>query len=163
MNALNRGGKRSQWSEKRGNQPANCKSIRNERKARSLNSGSGVGGEQRLLTKHGSSDEKGARKRGNRIERKGVDERTVHGKPSLFSMCIHVCVCVCVYLLVGRDVIATVLTRIELPLGRTAISYNERNSTERNLSPGHPFPTPPRFRYPAIMRQERNATPFLCQ
>lgn len=26
----------------------------------------------------------------------------------------------------GRDVIATVLTRIELPLGRTAISYNER-------------------------------------
>lgn len=38
--------------------PANCKSIRNERKARSLNSGSG-GGEQRLLTKHGSSGEKG--------------------------------------------------------------------------------------------------------
>lgn len=29
-------------------------------------------------------------------------------------------------LLGGRDVIATVLTRIELPLGRTAISYNER-------------------------------------
>lgn len=68
--------------------PANCKSIRNERKARSLNSGSGE------VSRGYSQNMVVPAKRGNRIERKGVAERTVHGKPSLLG------VCVCVYLLV---------------------------------------------------------------